>query len=77
MHVRICWPGVICGTSLAPANVRELRIAEEILEEAKGWALGDRNYWSPNLTERLEAEGLHLLTPYKLAKREGKKGSPR
>ena len=76
-HVRICWPGVICGTSLAPANVHELAVAEELLKEAKGWALGDRNYWSPELTERLKEKGLHLLAPCKSAKREGKKGWPR
>jgi hypothetical protein len=33
--------------------------------------LGDRNYWSPDLTERLEEEGLSLLAPYKSKKREG------
>lgn len=62
---------------LAPANVRELAVAEELLKEAKGWALGDRNYWSSELTGRLKEKGLHLLAPYKSAKREGKKGWPR
>jgi hypothetical protein len=27
--------------------------------------VGDRNYHSPNLAERLGDQGLHLLTPYK------------
>jgi hypothetical protein len=56
---------VIVDVDLAPANAHELHLAEELLEEAKGWALGDRNYWSPDLTERLETQGLHLLSPYK------------
>ncbi len=30
--------------------------------------LGDRNYWSANLTERLGEEGVHLLAPYKSKK---------
>src|SRR3954452_18119494 len=28
-HLRVCWPGVICGLSLAPANSHDLRMAEE------------------------------------------------
>ncbi len=71
-HLRVCWPGVIVEVDLAPANVHELRLAEEMLGEAEGWALGDRNYWSPELAERLGEEGLSLLAPYKSNKREEK-----
>jgi hypothetical protein len=35
-HLRVCWPGVIVEVELAPANVHDLRLAEELLEEAKG-----------------------------------------
>jgi hypothetical protein len=63
-HLRVCWPGVIVEVELAPANVHDLRLAEEMLEGAEGWALGDRNYWSPGLSERLGEEGLSLLAPY-------------
>jgi hypothetical protein len=66
----VCWPGVIVDVDLAPANAHDLRLAEELLENAKGWALGDRNYWSPDLAERLGDEGLRLLTPYKSKKKE-------
>jgi hypothetical protein len=69
-HLRVCWPGVIVDVDLAPANAHDLRLAEELLEDAKGWALGDRNYWSPDLAERLGDVGLHLLAPYKFKKRE-------
>ncbi len=57
---------------LAPADAHDLTVAEELLEGAQGWALGDRNYWSPKLTERLLGEeGLRfLLAPYKSKKRE-------
>jgi hypothetical protein len=71
-HLRVCWPGVIVEVDLAPANVHDLRLAEELLEDAEGWALGDRNYWSPELAERLGEEGLSLLAPYKSKKREEK-----
>ncbi len=69
-HLRVCWPGVIVEADLAPANAHDLRLAEELLEGAEGWALGDRNYWGPDLTERLGDEGLRLLAPYKSKKKE-------
>jgi hypothetical protein len=72
-HLRVCWPGVICAVDLAPANVHDLHLAEELLEGVSGQALGDRNYWSPVLTERLKGKGLHLLAPYKKSKEEEKK----
>jgi hypothetical protein len=74
-HLRICWPGVIVDMNLAPANVHDLHMAEELQLEgggAKGGALGDRNYWSPRLTERLKVEGLDLLAPYK--SKNGRRG---
>jgi hypothetical protein len=72
-HLRVCWPGVVVGVDLAPANVHDLRMAEELLEGVEeGWVLGDRNYWSPDLAEQFEAEGVRLLAPYKSKKREEK-----
>lgn len=62
-HLRICWPGVIVGLQLAPANIHDLQIAETLLQGASGWALADRNYWSPDLIQRLplyQGEGLTL-----------------
>ena len=70
-HVRICWPGVILCTSLAPANADEMAVAEEeLLEAAQGWVLGDRNYWRPTAAARLRERGLALLAPYKWASRD-------
>jgi hypothetical protein len=71
-HLRVCWPGVIVEVDLAPANFHDLRLAEELLEDAQGWVLGDRNYWSPELAERFGEEGLSLLAPYKSKKSEEK-----
>ena len=75
--LRVCWPGVVVGFSLAPADAHELSVAEGLLEGAKGWVLGDRNYWSPNLTGRLSEQGLGLLAPYKSKKKGEKKPWPR
>jgi hypothetical protein len=69
-HLRVCWPGVIVEMDLAPANIPDLAVAEELLEGAQGWALGDRNYHSPDLAQRFGQEGLHLLAPYKFKKKE-------
>ena len=56
--------GSAVDADLAPANAHNLPLAEKLLEGAEGWALGDRrNYWSPDLTERLRDEGLRLLAP--------------
>lgn len=58
-HLRVFWPEVICGLSLAPADAHDLSVAEELLEGVReGWALGDKTYWSPpsHRTARREAK---------------------
>jgi hypothetical protein len=69
-HVRISWPGVITGVKLTPANVHDITAAEHLAAGCQGFLLGDRNYWSPRLTADLATTGLHLLAPYRSAKRE-------
>jgi hypothetical protein len=69
-HVRICYPGIIVGVELTPASVHDLHPAEDLAQSASGLMLGDRNYWSPQVRERLARRGVQLLTPYKVAKRE-------
>jgi hypothetical protein len=70
-HVRIGWPGVILCGSLAPANADEMDVAEhELLAQARGWVLGDRNYWRPEARARLQERGIALLAPYKFASRD-------
>jgi len=43
MHVRVCWPGVVTRSSVAPANVHELSVVPEIAESTSGLLVGDRN----------------------------------
>jgi hypothetical protein len=62
-HLRVCWPGVICDARLAPANLHDLAMAEELLAGAQGWALGDRASWSPIRAELLADQGVWLLAP--------------
>jgi hypothetical protein len=69
-HVRLAWPGVIVECSLAPANIHDTEGAEEVLQGVAGFVLADRNYWKPELSQRLKNYGLYLLAPYKSAKRQ-------
>ena len=69
-HLRVCWPGVIVGLCLTPANVHDLAGAQELLDGQRGFVLADRNYWSPRHQHSWQERGLRLLAPYKSAKRE-------
>ena len=69
-HVRLAWPGVLVDCSLAPANIHDTEGVEEVLQGVAGFVLADRNYWKPELAQRLKNYGLSLLAPYKSAKRQ-------
>jgi hypothetical protein len=69
-HVRICWPGVITGFEITAANGADVTAAADLLEQVRGWALGDRAYASKLLKEQKRAEGLLLLTPAQTRKHE-------
>jgi hypothetical protein len=75
-HLRVCWPGVIADGYLAPANLHDLVLAEDLLADAHGWALGDRSYWSPARAELLANQGVWLLAPSRSVKAPGP-GLPR
>ncbi len=77
LHLRITWPGVITAVDLAPANASDLALAPELLAGARGWALADRNYWSPALRAELAPRGLTLLAPFRTAKGETPTGERR
>ena len=77
VHVRICWPGVIVGCSLRPANLHDRWEAEELLEPAMGWAIADTNYASPDLQRDLAKRGLQLVTPPKTSVKRDKHPWPR
>ena len=70
VHMRLSWPGLITGFSIAPANAHHLAVAPELAEGTQGGLLGDRNYWSPPLAEELSGQGLTLLAPFKSKKKD-------
>ena len=67
LHARVCWPGVVTRLSLAPAGAADLALLEELTDGTAGVCLGDRAYWQPELAERLRAQGVELLVPFKKA----------
>ena len=69
VHMRVCWPGLITRLSIAPANAHELSVLPELVKTTRGLAVGDRNYWSPEIKEGLaQSEGVELLAPYRTKK---------
>jgi len=72
IHLRICWPGVITVIAIVPADKSELEVAPSLLEGARGYGLGERNYWSPQLQEVLKRQGLIFLAPFRHRSKEGK-----
>ncbi len=56
--------------------LRCLVVTEDLFENASGFALGDRNYWSPSFFEDFRAQGLQIIAPFRSARRE-KKPFPR
>ena len=70
IHVRMAWPGVITRFSLVPANVQELNVVYELVEDKPGLTLGDRNFWSPKVKEELRQKGVELEAPFRMAKHD-------
>jgi hypothetical protein len=68
-HLRICWPGVIVGLSLQPADVHDRWAVEDLLPDTSGYLLGDTNYWSPLLAHQLRTRHIVLVTPVKSSRR--------
>jgi Transposase DDE domain len=64
LHLRVNRDGVILGFQLAPARASEKAVLPELGLPADSVGIGDRNYWSPDLRQRLAAAGVTLLAPY-------------
>ena len=54
---------MIVAGHLAPANLHDLTVADELLADATGWVLGDRSSWSPTRARLLADQGVWLLAP--------------
>jgi len=69
-HVRLAWLGILVDCALAPIHLSDTEGAEDLLQGVAGYVLADRNYWKPELSQRLKSQGLYLLAPYKSATHE-------
>lgn len=72
LHVRVCWPGVITRFSVCAADVADLAVLEDLAEQSAGSCLADRNYWSPDIDQRLAEQGVQMLVPFKKASHDPK-----
>ena len=70
LHLRCSRDGVILGFQLAPARAGEKAVLPELGLPAGSIGIGDRNYWSPELRDRLAAAGVTLLAPYYQKRRD-------
>jgi len=70
LHLRCSRDGVILGYQLAPARAGEKAVLPELGLPADSVGIGDRNYWSPELRDRLAAAGVTLLAPYYQKRRD-------
>jgi hypothetical protein len=64
LHLRVSRDGVILGYQLAAARASEKAVLPELGLPVGSVGIGDRNYWSPELRDRLAAGGVTLLAPY-------------
>ena len=65
LHARLVWPGFIGELFVTPANQSEQSVLPHLAHSAPADCaiLGDRNYASQKLKDRLAADSQHLLTP--------------
>src|SRR5581483_3900038 len=67
LHMRLGWLSLITHTVLTPVNETDGEIEPVVLEGTQDIALGDRNYWLPDLQAFLRSKGLLLPAPLRKA----------
>jgi hypothetical protein len=65
VHLRCTDRGFCAAAALAPGNVADWPMVQELLPPAPSLAIGDRNYWNPQGTDLLLNQGLELLAPFR------------
>jgi len=64
LHLRVSRDGVILAYQLAPARASEKAVLPELGLLSGSTGIGDRNYYAPELRQRLAQGGVTLLAPY-------------
>jgi hypothetical protein len=70
VHLRCAAEGPCVQMALAPGNVSDLPMVQELLPPEGGTALADRNYWGPQTQRELAEKGLRLVAPFKKEKHD-------
>jgi len=70
VHMRLAWPGVITRLAVVPANIHELSVIYELVEDKPGLVLGDRNFWSARVKEELRQKWVQLEASFRAAKHD-------
>jgi hypothetical protein len=65
LHARCTPAGAIVAFDLAPANVSDVAMVDQLEPPPGSVGVGDRNYWSPPVRDELAASGVTLLAPFK------------
>jgi len=65
LHARISETGFITHLAVAPANESDTALLPQLVENTSGYAVADRNYWSPPLFAMFKEQGLELIAPFR------------
>jgi hypothetical protein len=65
LHARCTPAGAIVAFDLAPANVSDVAMVDQLTPPPGSVGIGDRNYWSPPVRDELATAGVMLLAPFK------------
>ena len=65
LHVRTTPAGAIIAFDLAPANVSDLSMVDQLDLPPGTACVGDRNYWSPRTRDALAEQGVKLVAPFR------------
>jgi hypothetical protein len=68
LHARATREGAIVAFDLAPANVSDLAMVDQLGPPPGSVGVGDRGYWSPRVRGELARSGVTFLAPYQSRK---------
>src|SRR5690349_7659204 len=68
LHARVTTAGAIVAFDLAPANVSDLAMIDQLEPPPGSAGVGDRGYWSPRARDELARSGVTFLAPYQSRK---------
>jgi Transposase DDE domain len=77
LHARSTREGAIVAFDLAPANVSDLAMVDQLGPPPGSAGVGDRSYWSPRVRDELASAGVTFLAPFQSRKADPDPGRSR